>query len=141
MKELTIGELRRALTHGQAEQTIPEALAAIDGHDEAARLNERQQLGWLEFLRSREVRRTEATEKAMARVDDEQRRSGRPWPTEESRPKARRAAGLEAQDSFDLAEPKLDFQEWLDAGSPGRYQAETAIDRAKGFIRREEMRV
>ena len=70
----------------------------------------------------------------MAGCDSEQQRSGRPWPSDEARARARREAGLAARDRFELDEPLLEFAEWVEAGSPERYQATTPSARRQARI-------
>jgi hypothetical protein len=70
----------------------------------------------------------------MDGLDRERQRSGRPWSSAEERAKARREAGLEARDRFELEEPLLEFAEWVEAGSPERYQAKTPAARRQARL-------
>ena len=49
---------------------------------------------------------------------------------------ARRDAGLQAEEEFELAEPRLEFEDWVEAGAPERYRAEGPVARAEGLLRR-----
>jgi hypothetical protein len=90
------------------------------------------------YLETRKQRRTATVEKAMDERDREQQRTGYSWPSPEDRFMARRETGLEAEEEFDLSEPLLGFEDWLDAGGPQIYRAEDPISRAKGLLARME---
>jgi hypothetical protein len=136
LEDLTIGELRRALSQGSSELTIREALAAFAEADEVNARHEQKTIRYQQYLKTREQRRLRAEEEAMEEVDREQQRSCRPWPNREERFTARRDAGLEARERFEIDEPLLLFEDWVEAGSPERYRAETSVARAEGLLRR-----
>jgi hypothetical protein len=136
LEDLTIGELRRALSQGSSELTIREALAAFAEADEVNARHEQKTIRYQQYLKTREQRRLSAEEEAMAEADHEQQRSGRPWPNAETRFEARRDAGLEVRERFELDEPLLAFEDWVEAGGPERYRAETPVARAEGLLKR-----
>jgi hypothetical protein len=136
LEELTIGEIRRALAQGAPEMTVREALAELAESDEIGRRHEQQQARYRAYVETRVQRLAAAEEEAMDEVDREQQRSGRPWPNREERFTARRDAGLEARERFEIGEPLLLFEDWVEAGSPERYRAETPVARAEGLLRR-----
>jgi hypothetical protein len=136
LEELTIGEIRRALAQGAPEMTVREALAELAESDEIGRRHEQQQARYQAYVETRAQRLAAAEEEAMDEVDREQQRSGRPWPSREERFTARRDAGLEARERFEIDEPLLLFEDWVEAGSPERYRAETPVARAEGLLRR-----
>jgi hypothetical protein len=105
--------------------TIREALAALDEADEVARLHEQTSASYRSYVEARLQRLAAVEQEAMDKADREQQRNGRPWPSRETRFEARRDAGLEARERFLLDEPLLAFADWVDAGAPERYQAET----------------
>ena len=47
---------------------------------------------------------------------------------------ARRDAGLQAEEEFELAEPRLEFEDWVEAGEPERYKAEGAVAGSKLWL-------
>ena len=138
IEELTIGELRRALAQGDPTQTLREALKAIAERDEVSREHEQHQLRYAAYTKARELRLATAEQEAMAAADDEQQRTGRPWPHAEARFEARREAGLAERERFELNEPLLQFEDWVQAGCPDRYRAETTRARAEHFLKRFE---
>jgi hypothetical protein len=72
----------------------------------------------------------------MDEIDRERQRTGYAWPDRETRFAARRDAGLQAEEEFELAEPLLAFEDWIEAGAPKRYRAEGPVARAEGLLRR-----
>jgi hypothetical protein len=72
----------------------------------------------------------------MDAVDGERQRTGYPWPSREDRFAARRDAGLQADEEFELAEPRLEFADWVEAREPERYRAEGAVARSQALLRR-----
>ena len=52
-EELTIGEVRRALAQGEAEETLREALARLAEGDEADRRHEQKQERYRQYLEAR----------------------------------------------------------------------------------------
>ena len=87
--ELTLGELRRALTSGSANQTVAQALAALDAADETARQHERTTAAYGAYVQDRAQRLSAAEQEAMDEVDRAHQQTGRPWSTPEARPRAR----------------------------------------------------
>jgi hypothetical protein len=136
LEELTIAEIRRALALGAPDLTIREALAALEEADEVARRHEQVSASYRSYVEARMQRLAAAEEEAMDEVDREQQRSGRPWPSREDRFTARRDAGLEAGERFQIDEPLLAFADWIEAGAPERYRAETPVARAEGLLKR-----
>jgi hypothetical protein len=133
-KELTLGELRLALARGSNEQTVREALEAIREDDAVAARHEQATAAYRAYVEERRRRLQAAEEEAMDEADREQQRTGRPWDSREARYSARRKAGLEARERFELDEPLLEFSDWAEAGSPERYQAKTPAARRKARI-------
>jgi hypothetical protein len=128
-KELTLGELRRALALGTNDQTISEALEAAREDDEVVARHVQATAGYHGYVEARRERLRAREIEAMAECDLEQQRTGRPWPSDEDRAKSRRAAGLAARDRFEIDEPLLEFQQWVEAGSPDRFEAKTPAAR------------
>jgi hypothetical protein len=118
LEDLTVGELRLALRRGSPEQTVPEALATIAEQDEVDHRHALAQERYKTYMAMRRERCARAEREAMDEIDRERQQTGQPWPTDEARPRARRQAGLEAQERFDLDEPLLEFADWLAAESP-----------------------
>jgi hypothetical protein len=135
-EELTIGEVRRALRQGGAEETLREALARLAQGDEVSRLHEQKQARYRQYLEACAQRHEAGVEEAMDEVDRERQRTGYAWPDRETRFTARPDAGLQAEEEFELAEPRLEFEEWVEAGAPERHRAEGAVARAEGLLRR-----
>jgi hypothetical protein len=128
-EELTLGELRRVLALGANDQTISEALEAAREDDEVAARHEQATAGYHGYVEARRERLRAREVEAMAECDLEQQRTGRPWPSDEDRAKSRRAAGLAARDRFEIDEPLLEFQQWVEAGSPDHFEAKTPAAR------------
>lgn len=124
------------LAQGWANETFREALARLTTGDEADRLHVQRQQRYEQYLKMRAQNREAVTEEAMDEVDRQQQRTGCAWPDKETRFAARREAGREAEEEFDLAEPLLAFDDWVEAGAPGSYRAETPVARAQGLLRR-----
>jgi hypothetical protein len=87
-------------------------------------------------VEARAERREDVVAETMDEVDRERQRSGRDWSSAEVRFAARRDAGLQAEQEFELAEPRLEFEDWVEAGAPERYRAEDPVARAEGLLRR-----
>ena len=69
----------------------------------------------------------------MDTIDRERQRTGYAWPDSQTRFEARRDAGLQAEEEFELAEPLLAFEDWVEAGEPERYKAEGAVARSQAL--------
>jgi hypothetical protein len=134
LDELTIGEVRRALAQGGDEETLREALARLAKTDEAGRRHEQKQERYRQYLDVRAQHREAVVQEAMDETDHERQRHRLPLPPTEDRFAARREAGLEAEGEFDLAEPRLDFADWVEAGEPERYRAEGAVARSQALL-------
>jgi hypothetical protein len=134
LEELTIAELRRAVAQGDPELTPPEALTRLADGEEVGRPHEQQQTMWKAYVEARRQCLAAVAEEAMVEVDRKQQRTGRGWPTREARFEARRDAGLEAEERFELEEPLLPFEDWVEAGAPERYRAEGPVARAEGLL-------
>ena len=134
--ELTIGEIRRALTQGWAEETLRDALARLTESDGVGRRHEETQVRYRQYVKSRAQHREAVVVEAMGEVDREQQSSGYDWSSAEARFAARRDAGLEAEEEFELAEPLLAFEDWVEAGAPESYRAEGPVARAEAPLRR-----
>ncbi len=104
--------------------------------DEVSRRHDQLHARYVQYMETRVQRRTAAEQEAMDEVDDKQRRSGRPWPNQEERFMARRDAGFEARERFEIYEPLLPFADWEEAGAPERYQADTPTARVEGLLKR-----
>jgi hypothetical protein len=128
--------VRRALAQGGAEETLREALARLTKGDEADHQHEQKQERYRQYLEARAQHREAIVQEAMDAIDHERQRTGYPWASREDRFVARRGAGLQAEEEFELAEPRLEFEDWVEAGSPERYRAETPVARAEGLLRR-----
>jgi DNA-binding transcriptional MerR regulator len=113
----------------ELEQTIREALEAARKDDEEAARHQRATTAYRAYVEARTERLQAAEQDAMDEADREQQKTGRPWSSSEDRYLARRETGLAARDRFELDEPLLEFAEWVEAGSPERYQAKTPIAR------------
>jgi hypothetical protein len=135
-EELTIGEVRRALAQGGAEETLREALARLAEGDEADRRHEQKQERYRQYLEARAQHREAIVQEAMDAIDHERQRTGYPWASREDRFAARRDAGLQAEEEFELAEPRLGFEDWIEAGAPKRYRTEGPVARAEALLRR-----
>jgi hypothetical protein len=136
LEELTIGEVRRALAQGGAEETLREALARLTKGDEANRRHEQKQERYRQYLEARARHRDAVVVETMDEVDREQQRTGHDWSSAEDRFAARRDAGLQAEEEFELAEPRLAFEDWIEAGAPKRYRAEGPVARTEGLLTR-----
>lgn len=134
--ELTLGELRRAFANGLPEETIHEALARLDESDEDAAQHAQTLAAYQTYVSSRARRLRAAVVEAVDQVDQARQHTGYSWSSPEDRAKAQRAAGLEAHDNFLDDEPLLEFNAWVEAGQPERYQATTSAARREARIAR-----
>jgi DNA-binding transcriptional MerR regulator len=135
-EELTLGELRRALARGTNDQTVHEALEAAREDDEGAARHQQVTAAHRSYVEARMQRLQAAEQDAMDEADHEQQKTGRPWSSPEARYLARREAGLAARERFEIDEPLLEFADWVEAGSPERYQAKTPIARMQARMAR-----
>jgi hypothetical protein len=133
LEELTLGELRRALTGGQSEETIHEALARLDQADSDAAQHAQTLVDYESYVKAREHRLRAAVVEAVDQVRLARRQ---PWPSEEDRAKTLHAASLEAQDNFLDGEPLLEFADWVEVGQPERYEAATPAAKRQARIAR-----
>ena len=128
-EELTVGELRRALARGRNDQTVREALEAAREDDEAAARHEQATAAYRSYVEARTERLRAAVQEAEDEADRVQQRTGLPWESREDRDFGRRQAALEARERFEIDEPLLEFADWVEAGSPERYEAKTPAAR------------
>ena len=134
-EERTIGELRRALALGTNDQTITEALEAARKDDEEAARHQQATTAYRAYVEERRRRLQAVEEEAMNATDEERRKTGYSWPADtDDRYLARREAGLAARDCFEIDEPLLEFADWVEAGSPERYQAKTPAARRQARL-------
>jgi hypothetical protein len=133
LEGLTIGEVRRALAQGGGEETLREALARLAQGDEVSRLHEQKQACYRQYLEACAQRHEAIVQEAMDEVDRERQRTGYAWLDRETRFAARRDAALQAEEEFELGEPLLAFEDWVEAGAPERYRAEGAVARIASF--------
>jgi hypothetical protein len=115
-EQLTIGELRRVLVGGENEQTVSEALAALDVADAAAAEHAESVRAYQAHVRAREAALRASVIAAVDGVDEARRRDGHAWPSAEARAEKKRRAGLEAEHAFDW--PLFTYQDWLAHGKP-----------------------
>jgi len=123
--------VRRALAQGEAEETLREALARLTKGDEADPRHGQKQERYRQYLETRAQHREAVVGETMDEVDRERQRTGYAWPDRETRFAARRDAGLQAEGEFELAEPRLEFADWVEAGEPERYRAEGPVARRR----------
>ena len=132
LEELTIAELRRAVAQGDPELTPPEALTRLADGEEVGRPHEQQQTMWKAYVEARRQCLAAVAEEAMAEASSSAPAgAGRP-----GRLVSRHDGthGLEAEERFELEEPLLPFEDWVEAGAPERYRAEGPVARAEGLL-------
>jgi hypothetical protein len=121
--ELTVRQLRWILAHATDDANLPEALSEFADAErleaEAIAHNDRQRV-YFEYLERRREREREHVQRA---ADDAKQAAIAAGPI--SRDNAyliyKEAADAERV-RFEIREPRLDFQEWLDAGKPAVHQ-------------------
>jgi hypothetical protein len=120
---LTVRQLRWILTHATDSATIPEALSELadDERREADAIahNDRQRV-YFEYLERRREREREHVQQA---ADDAKQAAIAAGPISRDRAYMvyKEAADLERL-RFEIREPRLEFQEWIDAGKPAIHQ-------------------
>jgi hypothetical protein len=129
--ELTVGQLRLILATATDDDTIPEALSELAEakRREAADIAHGARLtAYNEYV----TRRRDREHEAVQGVYDEAKQAAidaAPISRERAHLVAAEAADLERL-RFEIREPCLEFQEWIDAGEPAVHQIGGAQDRA-----------
>lgn len=117
--ELTVRQWRWILAHATDDATIPEALSEFADAErleaETVAHNDRQRV-YFEYLDRREEREREQVQQA---ADDAKQAAiaARPISKDSAYMVYKEAADTERV-RFEIREPRLDFQEWVDAGMP-----------------------
>ena len=129
--ELTVGQLRLILATATDDATIPEALSELAEakRREADQIahNDRQR-AYFEYLERRREREREQVQRAAGEAKQAAIASG-PISRDRAYMVYKEAADLERM-RFEIREPRLEFQEWIEAGEPAVYQIGVAQDRA-----------
>jgi hypothetical protein len=126
--ELTIGKLKRILRTASDDATIPQALAELadaerqeaEGIAHGARLT-----AYNEYVARRREREHEAVQGAYDKTKQETIDAG-PVSRERVHAVSGEAADLERL-RFELREPALSFEEWIDAGQPAVHTIRGAV--------------
>lgn len=121
--ELTVRELRWIVANASGDATIPEALSELADADrrEADTIahNERQR-AYFEYLERRREREREQVQRAAGEAKQAAIASG-PISRDRAYMVYKEAADLERM-RFEIREPRLEFQEWIEAGEPVVHQ-------------------
>jgi hypothetical protein len=116
--EITVGELKRVLALASDDATIPEALeelAEADRRDDEALAHGERQGAYHAYL----ARRRERYEAVQGAYHERKEATIAAGPVSRERVHAVSAEAADRERSrFEIREPALSFEEWLDAGSP-----------------------
>jgi hypothetical protein len=123
------------LTHATNDATIPEALAELADAErleaDATAHNDRQN-AYFAYLERRREREREHVQRA---ADDAKQAAINSGPISRDRPYMvyKEAADLERL-RFEIREPRLEFQEWVDAGRPDVHTIGGVRDQDEAFF-------
>jgi hypothetical protein len=121
--ELTVGQLRWILAAASDDATIPQALSELaeaKRQDAEAIAHGERQRAYEEYLKCRREREREHIERAGEDAKRAAIASG-PISRDNAYMVYKEAADLERL-RFEIREPRLEFQEWIEAGKPTVHQ-------------------
>jgi hypothetical protein len=127
-EEITVGQLKRILRTATDEHTIPEAIEALAEADrrETEDLEHGARVtAYNEYIARRREREHEAVQGAYDEAKQEAIRSRPEIDRERLHVVAMEAADPERL-RFEIREPTLSFEEWLDAGQPEIHEIRSA---------------
>jgi hypothetical protein len=125
--EITVGELRRILAVASDEATIPEALeelAEAERRAEQDRAHGERQAAYQAYLARRREREHEAVQGTYDETKTSTIAAG-PVSRERLHVIAKEAADVERL-RFEIREPRLEFEDWIDAGEPEVHEIRSA---------------
>lgn len=134
LDQITVGDVRALIHFDGAEDTpIGDALDQIAAANQAAAAHELDVRAFDAYRLRREQRQGAALAEAAAAADKANRGE-----SDGAKMAGRRQARQDAFEHFQIAEPPLDFQQWVDLGKPDVHEINvprpTRVQRAAGAV-------